>query len=81
MINLTLNKETRSVEAKPGVKGHLMVYGVKMVTTSGNKTHTGWIMVKEGKEDYTVKDIVDLGYHGMRGNGSARPSQMRYIGF
>ena len=30
---------------------------------------------------YSASDVLESVYHGMRGNGNGRTSQMRYIGF
>lgn len=81
-INVTLNGETRPVDAcvfHPSV----YVYRIAMVTSHGEKTHLGTIAFKyvEGKSDYTDRDINYINYSGMRGNGNAKRSKFRYVGF
>lgn len=86
LINLTLNGETRQIEALKIDKSEfprLYVYRIAMITRTGTKTHLGTIGLKyvEGKTDYTAKDITYANYSGMRGNGHAARSYLRYIGF
>jgi len=87
-IKLTLNGVTKEVEASKwntNDRGEtlVMVGGIDLVTTTGNKTHRGvvYIWTKPGQDTYTARDISDYGYHGMRGNGRGASSRMRYIGF
>jgi hypothetical protein len=80
-ITLSLGKEKRDVAAYDH-GNTLVVYGIEMWTSHGKKAHVGYALInkKEG-HDYTMKDVISLGYHGMRGNGSGSMSKMRYVGF
>lgn len=86
-ISLTLNNVTRKVVAKVAqftwnTKG-LFVNKIEMMTSSGTKKHVGWMYLRivEGQTEYSLKDAMDVRYSGMRGNGHARPSSFRHIGF
>lgn len=85
-ILLALNREEREVEAhlfKGARDTYLIVYGVALRTTQGQKTHNGyvWLKAQAPGHRYSVRDITDIGYSGMRGNGRGQRSQFRYIGF
>ncbi len=85
-IQLTLNREEREVEAslfKGAQDTYLIVYGIALRTTQGQKTHSGylWLKAQAPGHRYSTRDITDIGYSGMRGNGSGLRSQFRYIGF
>lgn len=79
-IKLTLNGETREVVASDW-GDYWMAYGIELVTQHGSKKHSGYISLRKGKDCYLLNDIISYGYHGMRGNGSGSPSQIRWIGF
>ena len=85
-ISLTLNHEHREVEASLFVGAqhtYLIVYGIALRTTQGQKTHSGyvWLKAQAPGHRYGVRDITDIVYSGMRGNGHGQRSQFRYIGF
>jgi hypothetical protein len=79
-ISLTLNKKTKIVTGNV-VGNRIFVPGIEMTTTSGNKTHLGYIRFNLGKTEYTIEDANDIGYSGMRGNGYGKKSNFRHIGF
>lgn len=81
-IQLTLNGETRQVTASVWNEGRqIAVYGVNMTTTHGAVTHRGRIDLRPRDDGhYTERDIIGYGYHGMRGNGHAPRSRLRYVG-
>lgn len=85
-IRLTLDREEREVEARliNGAQDkYLIVYGIALRTMQGQKTHRGflWLKARAPGHHYSTRDITDIGYSGMRGNGHGTPSQFRYIGF
>ena len=85
-ISLTLNHEHREVEASLFVGAqhtYLIVYGIALRTTQGQKTHSGylWLQAQEAGHAYSARDITEIGYSGMRGNGSGLRSEFRHIGF
>lgn len=82
-IKLTLNGVTKEVEASKfdfGSGPSIRVYGLRVVTTSGGKVHCGSarVVINEANE-YTLADLRDISYHGMRGNGHARKSRFRSV--
>lgn len=80
-ITLTLNGQTRSIEVFDHGT-YVIAYGIKMVTVHGNKTHTGYVLLsKNDTSEYAMCDVIGVGYRGMRGNGTAPRSRMRYVGF
>lgn len=87
IIKLTLDRETREVEARKIDYGHRQVFRfspVEMITTHGGKVHSGWMDLKindNPEHVYTTRDALDIRYSGMRGNGYARTSRMQYVGF
>lgn len=86
-IRMTLGRETREVEAQVFIRGNgdigLFVRRIALVTSHGKKTHIGTLTLKAeaGRTDYTMKDVIDVFYSGMRGNGHAFRSTFRHIGF
>ena len=85
-IPLTLNREEREVEASifiGATQTYLIVHGIALTTTQGQRTHRGyiWLNLQEQGHPYSPQDIVDIGYSGMRGNGHAQRSRFRHIGF
>ncbi len=84
-ISLTLNREQREVEAnlwRYHERQELIVYGIAVTTTHGSKTHFGTLhLVPNERNQYSLKDVCDIRYHGMRGNGRGRRSQFRHVGF
>jgi len=85
-ITVNLNKQERNVNASVweiGNETYLIVYGIALRTTQGNKTHSGYIWFKQQTQDHTynIKEICNAGYSGMRGNSRGERSQFRYIGF
>lgn len=84
-IRLTLNGETREVEAVcfDFHPDDLYVYRLEVKTSHGNKLHKGTVTLSRKPEghEYTARDISSISYHGMRGNGHARRSSFRYVGF
>lgn len=85
-ILLTLNREEREIDALIYTGAHdtyLIVHGIALRTTQGQKTHSGylWLKAQAPGHHYSARDITDIGYSGMRGNGHGQRSQFRYIGF
>jgi hypothetical protein len=85
-IKLTLNNETREVEAfveELPFYTEVRVSGLNMTTTKGNQQHKGWacFVLKKDSNEYSIKDAIDIRYVGMRGNGHAAKSLFRYVGF
>ena len=85
-IPLTLNHEQREVEAslfRGAEHTYLIVYGIALRTTQGQKTHRGylWLKAQAPGYRYSARDITEIGYSGMRGNGRGLRSQFRHIGF
>ena len=85
-ISLTLNCEQRDVEASVFIGAQhttLIVYGVALRTAHGQKTHSGylWLQAQDEGHAYSARDVTEIGYSGMRGNGSGQRSQFRHIGF
>lgn len=84
-VKLTIGKETREVQATISTRPHFtvaIVRGLQMRTSSGNETHTGWaeFLFNESGE-YNIDKALDIRYVGMRGNGHAKRSKFRYVGF
>jgi len=85
-IQLVLNGEQREMDLTQGYAvqdTYLIVYGIAMRTTHGKKTHTGyiWLQARAPGHIYSAQDIINIGYSGMRGNGSGPSSRFGYIGF
>lgn len=84
-VTLTIGAETKKVEAYISTRPYAtiaVVNGLKMVTTQGNKQHTGWAeFLVNDENEYDIKNAVDIRYVGMRGNGIAKRSNFRNISF
>jgi hypothetical protein len=62
----------------------LIIRDIYMTTLNGNVLHRGWIEFRENDDPghvYTIIDMLDIRYHGMRGNGGARGSYIKYMGW
>jgi len=80
-ITMTLNGETREVETF-WVGSGLCLGGIEIMTKTGKKANRGIVFLKANPENiYTERDITSVDYGGMRGNGYAQVSKIRYIGF
>jgi hypothetical protein len=84
-ILLTLNGERREIEANVRQfydRQELIVYGIAVITSHGKSTHRGTLRLKPNEaNEYTLKDVCGIYYHGMRGNGRAMRSHFRHVGF
>ena len=86
-ISLTINGETREIEVRVCEHGIIGTYyavsGIEMQTTTGKQRHHGTAHIRKpgDRAEFTEHDLTDLCYHGMRGNGHARTSRLRYVGW
>jgi hypothetical protein len=81
---LTIGNETREVEGFVVEWGNAttVTLHASVTTTQGKQSHIGSLRFPRNPEDsYNVKNCNSITYHGMRGNGHAKRSKFRHIGF